>query len=139
MTPYQRLDEDNTLNKLTGYNLHTHNVFNQDFFTTMTEQGTTKDRDKYCLDVMQVPFIGKDVRMCLDGTYSYFLTSKKLENKRIDLLNYGDMRDMVKNIKVLGELILVQLEKNCLVFDQSTMLYKYEINANKTRVLTLPY
>jgi hypothetical protein len=72
---------------------------------------------------------------------TYFLTSKSPGVTRVDLLSIKDMKDFVKSIKVLDQVILVQTKVNnmCLKFDKRTQLLVDKIKQKKSSVLTQCY
>ena len=49
----------------------------------------------FCLDLSQIPMIGKFVRNVFENFFSYFIVSTTPESKRIDLMTFDDNTALV--------------------------------------------
>ena len=61
----------------------------------------------------------------------YFLVEEDIEERKVDLMNVEQIRELVKDIVVLDSKIIIQLEYFCLIFNQQDMLLNEVLQLQK--------
>lgn len=97
------------------------------------------------LSVDHMSRVGKHFAIVREGSMSYFETTKNLELRRIDFMDYQMQSELIRQIKVLNDIIHVfvsvifkkKQREYCLVFDTKTlMLIDKTKDFTKTKIFT---